>query len=63
MTALDIITALGLILVLEGLVYAIWPEGMKRAIVAILRFPAQQLRVAGVVAATIGVVVLWLMYG
>jgi hypothetical protein len=59
----DFLTALGLVLVLEGLLYAAFPEPMKRAIAAVLELPAPALRTAGLVAAAVGLVVVWLVRG
>ena len=59
----DLATALALILVLEGLLWAAAPEGMKRAVERIGSVPSAQLRSVGLIAATIGVVLVWLMRG
>ncbi len=56
-------TALALVLVIEGLMYAVFPEQMKQMIVAILSVPASTLRLAGLVAAVIGVGIVWLVRG
>lgn len=59
----DLATALALVLVLEGLLWAAAPEGMKRAVERIGSVPNGQLRSVGLIAATIGVVLVWLMRG
>ncbi len=59
----DLLTALGLIFVIEGLVYAAFPVGMKRMIVSILGMPASTLRVAGLISAMGGVALVWLVRG
>ncbi len=59
----DFLAAIGLVLVIEGLMFAAFPLGAKRAITAALAAPDGQLRVAGVVAAVIGVVIVWLVRG
>jgi hypothetical protein len=59
----DFLTALGLVLVLEGLLYAAFPEPMKRAVAAILQMPAGSIRTIGLVAAVIGLAVIWLVRG
>jgi hypothetical protein len=59
----DLLTALGLVLVLEGLLYAVFPVQMKRLVVAVLDLPASVLRAGGLVAATAGVLVVWLVRG
>ena len=61
--AADLITALALILVIEGALYALFPEAMKRMILSIADMPAGILRNAGLIAAVIGVVIVWLVRG
>lgn len=56
----EILTALGLVLAVEGLLYAAFPAEMKRAMAQILEMRPEQLRVAGLVAAAIGVTVVWI---
>jgi uncharacterized protein YjeT (DUF2065 family) len=57
----DAFLALGLVLALEGALYALFPEGMRRALAMALALPADQLRIAGVVAALLGVAIVWLV--
>lgn len=59
----DLIVAFGLVLVIEGLVYAAFPTGMKAAIAQALGTPDGTLRVAGLVAAVIGLGIVWLVRG
>lgn len=59
----DLITALGLVLVIEGAVYALFPEAMKRMMVRFIDQPGAILRGAGVAAAALGVIVVWLVRG
>jgi hypothetical protein len=59
----DLITALGLLLVIEGLVLALFPDGLKRIVVEVLARPAQSLRLGGIVSASIGVLIVWLARG
>ena len=54
-------TALALVLVIEGALYALFPEGMKRAAARALVVPPEILRLAGLAAACIGVVLVWLV--
>ncbi len=61
--ASDLITALALVLVIEGALYALFPEAMKRAILGIAEMPAVMLRNAGLGAAAVGVVIVWLVRG
>jgi uncharacterized protein YjeT (DUF2065 family) len=59
----DLVTALGLVLVIEGLLLALFPDGLKRMIAEIMTKPSQSLRVGGVVSAAIGVGIIWLVRG
>ena len=58
---LDFLTALALVLVIEGALYALFPETMKRAMTFALAQPVEALRTGGAVAVAIGVVVVWLI--
>ena len=57
----DLLTALALVLVIEGGLYALFPEGMKRAATRALLVPPQTLRLAGLAAACLGVIFVWLV--
>lgn len=57
-----LIAALALFLVLEGALYALFPAAMKRMIAEVLRMPDDIIRNFGMVAAAIGLGVLWLIY-
>ena len=59
----DLATALALVLVIEGLMYALIPDHLKRMMVAIMSVPAPTLRVAGLAAAVVGVGIVWLVRG
>ena len=59
----DLFTALALILVIEGVLYALFPEGMKRLIAVALDISPATLRRAGLVSAAVGVVLVWLLRG
>ena len=60
---LDLITALALVLVIEGALYALFPDAMKRVVLSIADMPAAMLRNVGLVAATVGVAIVWLIRG
>ena len=49
----------GLIMVVEGLIYAIAPEGMKKLLLRMVELPASTLRTAGLFSAIIGLALLW----
>lgn len=59
----DLWVALGLVLVLEGLAYAIFPGGMRRALAELLKLPEGQVRAMGLFSAALGVFVVWLVRG
>ena len=57
----DVWTALALVLVIEGALYALFPDGMRRAAARALLVPPQALRLAGLTAACVGVALVWLI--
>jgi len=57
---LVIVVALGLLLALEGLLYAIAPGAMKRFIAMVLTMPDDQIRQSGILAAAIGAVIIFI---
>jgi uncharacterized protein YjeT (DUF2065 family) len=59
----DVATAVGLVLALEGALYALFPDLMKRMAGQIIQSPGDTLRVAGVVSVALGVALVWLVRG
>jgi hypothetical protein len=59
----DLLVAAGLVLVIEGVLYAVFPEGLKRMMAAAQELPEQSLRMGGVAAIAIGVLIVWLVRG
>lgn len=57
----DLLTALGLAVAIEGLLYTLFPNAMKRMMVQVLAQPPNSLRTAGLVAAIAGVSLVWVM--
>jgi uncharacterized protein len=57
----DFLAALGLVLAIEGLLFAAFPLGTKRAMAAALETPDGRLRIAGLISALIGVLIVWLV--
>jgi hypothetical protein len=51
----------GLILALEGGLYAAFPAGMKRMMAVMIQQPDDALRLSGLGAATFGVGIIWLV--
>ena len=59
----DFLVALALILVIEGALYALFPEGMKRMMMRLIDEPTARIRAVGLVAAAVGVLAVWLVRG
>jgi hypothetical protein len=59
----DLVLALGLMLVIEGCLYALFPDAMKRAVAVVLEQPSSSIRAVGLVAALIGLGIAWLVRG
>ena len=57
----DFFTALALALAIEGFAYALFPDAMKRMMTNVLEMPSSGLRMAGLVAAMIGVGLVWVI--
>ena len=59
----DLITAIGLVLVIEGVLLALLPETVRRMVVAVTTQPQDALRIGGVVSAVVGLGIVWLARG
>lgn len=59
----DLLVALGLVLVIEGSLYAAFPGGIKRMMSMAQQMPEQSLRSGGIAALAMGVLVVWLVRG
>ncbi|MCG6856948.1 MAG: DUF2065 domain-containing protein [Salaquimonas sp.] len=53
----------GLFLFLEGLLYAVFPGGVKRVAMEVPKIPESTLRNFGIIVMMIGVAVIWLVKG
>jgi uncharacterized protein YjeT (DUF2065 family) len=53
----DLIAALGLALAVEGLLFAAFPEAVRRAMTDAAQTPADRMRLVGVLSAAVGVVI------
>ncbi|MEN3931348.1 DUF2065 domain-containing protein [Microvirga sp. W0021] len=56
---MDLLTALGLVLVIEGILFAAFPMITKRSMRVVSHTPADQLRYAGIIGAIIGVAIVY----
>lgn len=59
----DFLVAIGLVFVIEGLIFAAFPLSGKKAVAAVLETPDTTLRVVGIVSAIFGLALVWLMRG
>jgi uncharacterized protein YjeT (DUF2065 family) len=58
---IDFLAAIGLFFAIEGILFAGFPLGIKRAMAAALEMPDSRLRIAGIVSALIGIGIVWLV--
>ena len=59
--SLTLITAIGLVFVIEGVIYSLFPNAMKRMMTVALSLPTSRLRSMGLVMALFGFVIVWLV--
>jgi uncharacterized protein len=59
----DFLAALGLVFIIEGLVFAAFPQAARRAAVMTTQTPDEALRLVGLLSAVFGLTVLWLVRG
>ena len=55
----ELIIAIGLLLFIEGMLYALFPSKMKNMLKIIEKIPLNQLRISGLLFALIGFVIIW----
>jgi uncharacterized protein len=56
-----LVTAAALAVALEGLLYAAFPDQIKKMLASLLAMPASKIRVIGLSCAGAGLVLLWLI--
>ncbi len=59
----DFLVALGLVFVIEGIVFAAFPTHAKKAVAAVTASPDANLRLIGVGSAILGLIIVWLVRG
>ena len=59
----DLAVAIGLVLVIEGLLWALIPRLGRRLLEATAKTPETSLRVAGALAVAAGVFIVWMVRG
>ncbi len=57
----DLFTALALVLVIEGLFLALFPHRLRQIVVMMEQMSPEALRLSGLAAATLGVLLVWLL--
>jgi len=55
----ELIIAIGLLLFIEGILYALFPSKMKNMLKIIEKWPVNKLRVNGMFFAIIGFIIVW----
>jgi uncharacterized protein YjeT (DUF2065 family) len=59
----DFFVALGLVFVIEGVMFAAFPASSKRAMMCVIETAEPTLRTVGIGCAVVGLVLVWLMRG
>jgi len=59
----DLVTAFGLMLVIEGLLYALFPGFMRKSLAHLLALADHQVRVSALITACIGLGFVWWVRG
>lgn len=57
----DFLVGIGMVLVIEGLLFAALPHGMRSAMKSVLSSPDNMLRVVGLISAVLGLILIWLV--
>lgn len=61
MSLWHVLAGIAVVLAVEGLLYAVAPATMLRAVASLAEQPESRLRAGGLVAAAIGIVLAWLL--
>lgn len=60
---IDFLAALGLVFVIEGLIFAALPGHAKKAMMSVMETPVGTLRGIGLASAAVGVILVWFARG
>jgi len=60
---MDLLVAIGLVLVIEGILYAAFTDQLKAMMIQVLKMPTATIRTSGLVVAAIGVLIIWMVRG
>jgi len=58
---LALFTAVGLVFIIEGVIYSLFPNGMRRMMKVALSLPTNRLRSMGLAMALFGFAIVWLV--
>ena len=56
-----LVTAIGLVFVIEGVIYSLFPNVMKRMMMVALALPSSRLRSVGPTMAMVGFAIVWMV--
>jgi uncharacterized protein YjeT (DUF2065 family) len=59
----EFLVAIGLVLMIEGLIFAGFPAAAKRLAASAVESPEMSLRIAGIASAVVGLLLIWLVRG
>ena len=59
----DLLTGLALVLVIEGLVLALFPDRLRWLLEQLAEIPPEALRIGGMISVAVGVFGVWLLRG
>jgi uncharacterized protein len=59
----DLVAALGLVLAVEGILFAAFPDATRRAMYEASQTPRDRVRLVGLVSGVIGVLIVWAVRG
>jgi len=59
----ELIIAIGLLLFIEGALYALFPSKMKNMLKSVEKMQTSQLRIGGLIFSTIGFIIVWYFKG
>jgi len=55
----ELIIAIGLLLFIEGMLYALFPSKMKNMLKTVEKLPINQIRIGGLLFSLIGFIIVW----
>ena len=60
---IDFVTAFGLAMVLEGSLYALFPEQTRKMLTQVMMLPPEALRTIGLSVGFVGIFIVWMVRG